>query len=178
MDSAIHLLNNRGRVNDQSLIQSTHVIKLTLILTMTTAQVVETSATVNNSPIQDYVHPDDHIFDLLYSFFRQHIDCIGWYTKVRTTTFFFLNMMTSKCIVRWSSDRSSWRNLFNDPFYTQYFSPDSLPTFKAIFFGMPQPLECHQPKTIPLLRTQRYTERSLFLCIENKIRQDKKKQNV
>ena len=28
---------------------------------MTTAQVVETSATVNsnNSPIQDYVHPDD-----------------------------------------------------------------------------------------------------------------------
>ena len=27
---------------------------------MTTAQVVETSVTVNNSPIQDYVHPDDH----------------------------------------------------------------------------------------------------------------------
>ena len=26
---------------------------------MTTAQVVETSVTVNNSPIQDYVHPDD-----------------------------------------------------------------------------------------------------------------------
>ena len=26
---------------------------------MTTAQVVETSDTVNNSPIQDYVHPDD-----------------------------------------------------------------------------------------------------------------------
>ena len=89
MDSAIHLLNNRGRVNNQSLIQSTHVIQLTLTLTMTTAQVVEMSATVNNSPIQDYVHPDDHIFDLLYSFFRQHINCIGWYTKVRTTKFFF-----------------------------------------------------------------------------------------
>ena len=29
---------------------------------MTTAQVVETSVTVNNnSPIQDYVHPDDQI---------------------------------------------------------------------------------------------------------------------
>ena len=28
-------------------------------LKMTTAQVVETSVTVNNSPIQDYVHPDD-----------------------------------------------------------------------------------------------------------------------
>ena len=28
---------------------------------MTTAQVVETSITVyNNSPIQDYIHPDDH----------------------------------------------------------------------------------------------------------------------
>ena len=28
---------------------------------MTTAQAVETSVTVNNnSPIQDYVHPDDH----------------------------------------------------------------------------------------------------------------------
>ena len=28
---------------------------------MTTAQVIETSVTVNNSPIQDYVHPDDHV---------------------------------------------------------------------------------------------------------------------
>ena len=28
---------------------------------MTTAQLVETSVTVNNnSPIQDYIHPDDH----------------------------------------------------------------------------------------------------------------------
>ena len=37
------------------------VIQLTLTLKMTTAQVVETSVTVNNnSPIQDYVHPDTH----------------------------------------------------------------------------------------------------------------------
>ena len=36
------------------------VIQLTLTLKMTTAQVVETSVTVNNnSPIQNYVHPDD-----------------------------------------------------------------------------------------------------------------------
>ena len=35
------------------------MIQITLTLKMTTAQVVETSATVNNSPIQDYVHPDD-----------------------------------------------------------------------------------------------------------------------
>ena len=41
-------------------IPSTDVIQLTLTLKMTTAQVVETSVTVNNnSPIQDYVHPDD-----------------------------------------------------------------------------------------------------------------------
>ena len=37
-----------------------YMIPLTLTLKMTTAQVVETSLTVdNNSPIQDYVHPDD-----------------------------------------------------------------------------------------------------------------------
>ena len=36
------------------------MIQLTLTLKMTTTQVVETSVTVNNnSPIQDYVHPDD-----------------------------------------------------------------------------------------------------------------------
>ena len=46
--------------NNQSIIPSTDVIQLTLTLKMTTAQVVETSVTVNNnSPIQDYVHPDD-----------------------------------------------------------------------------------------------------------------------
>ena len=36
------------------------MIPLFLTLRMTTAQVVETSVIVNNSPIQDYVHPDDH----------------------------------------------------------------------------------------------------------------------
>ena len=40
------------------LITSTDEILFTLTLTMTTAQVVETSVTVNNSPIP--VHPDDH----------------------------------------------------------------------------------------------------------------------
>ena len=49
------------QVNNQSLIPSTDVMKLTLTLKMTTADVVETSVTVNNnSPIQDYVRPDDH----------------------------------------------------------------------------------------------------------------------
>ena len=47
-------------INNQSIIPSTDVIQLTLTLKMSTAQVVETSVTVNNnSPIQDYVHPDD-----------------------------------------------------------------------------------------------------------------------
>ena len=31
-----------------------------LTLKMITAQVVEMSITINSSPIQDYVHPDDH----------------------------------------------------------------------------------------------------------------------
>ena len=34
------------------------MIQLTLTLKMTTAQVVETSVTANNIPIQDYAHPD------------------------------------------------------------------------------------------------------------------------
>ena len=49
-----------NQTNNQSIIPSTDMIQLTLTLKMTTAQVVETSVTVNNnSPIQDYVHLDD-----------------------------------------------------------------------------------------------------------------------
>ena len=48
-------------MNNQSLIPSTDVIQLTLAPKMTTAQVVETSASVNNNcPIEDYGHPHDH----------------------------------------------------------------------------------------------------------------------
>ena len=51
------------QVYNQSLVPLTYMIQLTLTLKMTTAQVVETSVSVNNnSPIpsiQDYVHPDD-----------------------------------------------------------------------------------------------------------------------
>ena len=36
------------------------MIQLTLTLKMATAGVVEASVTVNNSPIQDYDHPDDY----------------------------------------------------------------------------------------------------------------------
>ena len=48
------------------------MVQLTLTLKMTTAQVVETSVTVNNnSPIQDYVHPDDQTqpFDYYYYYY-------------------------------------------------------------------------------------------------------------
>ena len=56
----IHVLILTNQFNNQSIIPSTDVIQLTLTLKMTTAQVVETSVTVNNnSPIQDYVHPND-----------------------------------------------------------------------------------------------------------------------
>ena len=40
----------------------TDVINLALALKMTTAQVVETSFTVTNSPIQDYAHADSMNF--------------------------------------------------------------------------------------------------------------------
>ena len=36
------------------------MIQATLTLKVTITQVVETSFTVNNSPIQDYTHPEDH----------------------------------------------------------------------------------------------------------------------
>ena len=49
-----------NQINNQSITPSTDVIQLTFTLKMTTARVVETSVTVNNnSPVQDYVHPDD-----------------------------------------------------------------------------------------------------------------------
>ena len=43
------------------IIRSTYVIQLTLTLKMTTAQVVKTPVTAvkKNSPIQDYVYPND-----------------------------------------------------------------------------------------------------------------------
>ena len=50
-----------NQVNNQSLIPSTDMTQITLTQQMTTAQVVEMSGTVNNnSPIQDYVHLDNH----------------------------------------------------------------------------------------------------------------------
>ena len=67
-----------NQINNQSIIPSTDVIQLTLTLKITTAQVVETSVTVNNnSPIRDYVHPDDQTqptFEMILSF-QDAMDC-------------------------------------------------------------------------------------------------------
>ena len=77
-----------------SIIPSTNVIQLTLTLKMTTTHVVETSVTVNNnSPIQDYVHPDDQtqptlllwlLLLLLLLLFRNftRLDDTSWYSVV------------------------------------------------------------------------------------------------
>ena len=57
-----------NQIHNQNIIPLTDAIQLTLTLKMTTAQVVERSVTVNNnSPLHDYVHPDDQThptFDL------------------------------------------------------------------------------------------------------------------
>ena len=63
-----------NHINNQSIIPSTDVIQLTLTLKMTTAQVVETSVTVNNdSPIQDYFHPDDQTQPTFTNYRIEHI---------------------------------------------------------------------------------------------------------
>ena len=49
---------------------------------MTNGQVVETSATINKSPIQDYVHPDDHT--------QPTMKCLRTGFKPFTTTNIFL----------------------------------------------------------------------------------------
>ena len=42
------------------------------------AQVVETSVTVNNSPIQDYVHPDDQTQPTYVRFCSRFCDMPSW----------------------------------------------------------------------------------------------------
>ena len=69
------------------------MIQLTLTLKMTTAQVVETSVTVNNnSPIRDYVHPDDQTqptFEMTPGFkpFTKRINFINLHSAAFVTIF-------------------------------------------------------------------------------------------
>ena len=55
-----------NQVNSQSLMLSTDEIQFTLNLMMTTTQYDKTSLTVNNIPIKDYNHLDNHI-PLIYN---------------------------------------------------------------------------------------------------------------
>ena len=60
-DNEINIDNSvTNQVNNQSLIPLTDVILLTLTLKMTTAAIVEPSIIINNSPVQDYAHTEDH----------------------------------------------------------------------------------------------------------------------
>ena len=82
---------------------STDVTQLTLTLKMTYAQVVETLATVNsNSPIQDYVRPDDQTqptfetyycyhFFFHFSFFFSLIQSILFQVQAKVLPRAFLN---------------------------------------------------------------------------------------
>ena len=66
-----------NQTNNQSIIPSTDVIQLTLTLNMTTVQVVKTSVTVNNnSPIQDYGHPDDQTQPTFEIFFWKDLSAL------------------------------------------------------------------------------------------------------
>ena len=65
----------------------TDVIQLALTLKMITAQVVETSVIVNNSPIQDYVHPDDQTQPFV--FYRQSFKSIVASTMVNSALLCF-----------------------------------------------------------------------------------------
>ena len=74
-----------NQINNQSIIPSTDVIEVTLTVKMTTAQVVETSVTVNNnSPIQDYVHLDDQTQPTF------GIVCMLWVNFILGLSFIFL----------------------------------------------------------------------------------------
>ena len=74
-----------NQFNNQSIIPSTDVIQLTLTLKMTTAQVVETSVTVNNNiTFQDYVHLDDQTQPT----FDMYLYCAGFIIDILLPTQF------------------------------------------------------------------------------------------
>ena len=83
-------------------IASTDVIQLTLTLKMTNAQVVETSATVNNQPCsRDNVHPDDHIQYSTYKMTSNGVQTftIIWYWCIKILSKIVLNNDSLKYLV-------------------------------------------------------------------------------
>ena len=69
------------------------VIQLTLTLKLTPAQVVESSVTVNNSPVQDYVHSDDHAQPTYYTNLQLLCWC-DWLTSDHSLYVLFAHMET------------------------------------------------------------------------------------
>ena len=91
-----------NQINNQSIIPSADVIQLTLTLKMTTAQVVETLVTVNdNSPIQDYIHPDDQTqptFEMTPGFkpFTVLVKIVMTYSFIGRICSYFVNHFNEK----------------------------------------------------------------------------------
>ena len=120
------------QVNIPSLIPTTDVIQLTLTLKMTTAQVIETSVTVNNnnnSPIQDFVHPDDHpcTQPLTYKMTPG-----SWYDKemMYLAVMFQLWIINIICKARNPSDPKNPPRNFLNPFFSLF----ALDVIYYIFF--------------------------------------------
>ena len=155
----IHLLNNRGKVNNQP---STDVIELTLTMKMTTAQVVETSATVNNCPIQDYIslRSPGRSYPT-HSLFLDKIFTVLDGTPSEDDHVVFNGGAQMYCMVEQRPVTLEGIYLIT-PFHTQYFSPDP-PDFKAP--------NATSPKPPPGTQTHGTVR---FLCIEKKITQDQK----
>ena len=87
------------------------MIQLTLTLKMTTAQlVVETSVTVNNnSPIQDYVHPDNQTqptFELIYYLLYKTPSSKDWQLFPHRTVHFLLGLYKCYSSASFSCRRS------------------------------------------------------------------------
>ena len=55
----VNVVLNRTVVDSDWRLDNLYSSQFQSFLKMTTAQVVETSVTVNNSPIHDCIHPDD-----------------------------------------------------------------------------------------------------------------------
>ena len=138
----IHLLNNRGKVNNQP---STDVIELALTMKMTTAQVVETSATVNNCPIQDYIslRSPGRSYST-HSLFLDKIFTVLDGTPSQDDHVVFNGGAQMYCMVEQRPVTLEGIYLIT-PFHTQYFAPDP-PDFKAPNATSPK---CHQPQTTP-----------------------------
>ena len=121
------------------------MIQLTLTLKMTTAQVVETSVTVNNnSPIQDYVHPDDQsqptfdVFDisiLLVKMKTNELSCKGNYkTRWRASHLYFLNHWEAALKNQTKKNTFVWGGTFSSKELLQFGYKSKPPQHSVFLF--------------------------------------------